>query len=179
MPVSTSDLVIRLSSTTATSGFYFNQTDPNISLGKYMASSQVGTGLHQLWDPISAAENAASTSDYRCLFIHNINASSVFSSGYIFISGQVAGGANVFLGVDATPATTGSFTGVQASSVAGETSVPGGVTFINALTYATGISIGNLNPGHCRGLWVRRDAQNSAAINSDGFYLAVQGESDQ
>lgn len=179
MPISQNDLVFRLSQPTANSGFWFDQTDPNLSLGYYMASAIMATGLNGLFDDVTGAENAAQNQEYRCVFIHNINTSGTLTSGIIFISGEVAGGANLYLGVDPFPASTGRATTQQAVSGVNEDTSPTGVDFYNPLTYATGLAIGNIAPLFCKAIWCRRDPLNGPAVNSDGSYIVIQGDSTQ
>ena len=45
--------------------------------------------------------------------------------------------------------------------------------FSTPTTDGGGLSVGTLAPGQVKGIWVRRTATNSAAINNDGFTLAA------
>ncbi len=48
--------------------------------------------------------------------------------------------------------------------------------FVLPSTAGTGLALGDLLPGYCRAVWIRRTATNSAPIDADGFTLAVTGD---
>lgn len=176
MPVLSTDIQFKLSITTATTGNAVGQPDPNASLGKFLSTSIVPTGLHGLFPAVTGPQNAASTTDYRCIFVRNANTSGTMVSGIIFISGETPGGTNVYLGVDPFAATTGTSTIAQAVTVADVNSAPTGVSFYNPQVYSTGVYIGDIPPLYCKGLWIRRNALNTGAVNNDGFTLVIQSD---
>lgn len=147
------------------------------SLGDQISTTQIPDAtLNALFDDITGAENAASTVDYRCIFIHNSNASNALQSAVMWLSAEVAGGASIAIGVDTTAASAIGSGSAQALTVANETTAPAGVTFSSPTSAGAGISLGTINAGSCRAVWVRRTAANSAALNNDGVTLSVQGD---
>lgn len=177
MPIASTDILIKYSVKTGTAG---NQTAGTAagSLGKYISTTQITTAtLSNLFDAITGAENAVSESEYRCIFVHNNHATLAYQNVFVFISAEVAGGANATIGVDPTAATAVGAASVQAVEVANEDTAPAGVTFSAPTTYATGLAMGTLNAGQCRAVWIRRTATNSVPLANDGVTLRFQGES--
>jgi hypothetical protein len=147
------------------------------SLGDQISTTAwAGGSPNDLFDDISGAENAASTADYRCLFVHNSNASNTLENAVVYLSADTAGGAGIAVGADTTAASAIGSGSQQALTVANETTAPAGVTFSSPTTAGTGVSLGNIPAGQCKAFWVRRTAANSAALSGDGVTLAVAGD---
>lgn len=147
------------------------------SLGDQISTTQwTGGSLNDLFDNISGAENAASTVDYRCIFIHNSNAANTYENVVCWISAETAGGASIAIGVDTTAASAIGSASPQAVSIATETTAPAGISFSSPTTQGAGISLGNIASGSCRAIWIRRTAANTAALSNDGVTLSVAGD---
>lgn len=133
--------------------------------------------LNALFDDISGAENAASTVDYRGLFIHNNNAANIFQNAVIYISAEVALGASIAIATDNIAASAVGSGSTQMATIANETTAPTGVSaFSSPTTVGTGLSLGNIGIAQVKGFWVRRTAANSAALSNDGVTLAIAGD---
>jgi hypothetical protein len=178
VPIATTDLHLRLSIKTGTAGNQAAQPDPNQSLGKYISTTDmVDATLNNLFDDISGDENAASTVDYRCIFIYNAHATLTLLSAVVWLSAEVAGGANAAIAVDNVAASVIGATAAQADQIVNETTAPSAVSaFSSPTTKAAGLALGNIAPGQCRAIWVRRTATNSAALNNDGVTVRVEGD---
>ena len=177
MPITSTDILLKLSTTAGAAG-NSNTSTPNASLGKYISTTQITDAtLNNLFDDISGNENAASTVDYRCIFIHNAHGSLQYQNVVVYLLSEVAGGANIAIGVDPTAASAIGAAPAQAVTIASETTAPAGVSFTSPTTFGAGIAVGNLNAGQCRAIWIRRTATVSAALNNDGVTLRVQGDS--
>jgi hypothetical protein len=136
-----------------------------------------GGSANDLFDNISGAENAASTVDYRCIFVHNSNAANTLENAVVYLSAETAGGANITLAIDGTAASAIASASAQAATIANETTAPTGTGAFSAPTTAgTGLSLGNIPSGQCKAFWVKRTATNSAALSSDGVTIAVTGD---
>jgi hypothetical protein len=147
------------------------------SLGDQISTTQwTGGSLNDLFDNISGAENAASTVDYRCIFIHNSNSANVYENVVCWISAETAGGASIAIGVDTTAASAIGAATQQAVIIASETTAPAGISFSSPTTQGAGISLGNIANGSCRAIWIRRTAANTAALSNDGVTLSVAGD---
>lgn len=150
----------------------------NGSLGKYISTTAWAGGvLNDLYDDISGAENAASTVDYRCIFVHNSNAANTLENAVVYLSAEVAGGASVAIATDNIAASAIGATAAQAAEVATETTAPTGVSaFSSPTTAGTGLALGNIPSGQTKAFWIRRTAANSAALSADGVTIAVTGD---
>lgn len=147
------------------------------SLGDQISTTAwAGGAANDLFDDISGAENAASTVDYRCIFVHNSNAANALENAVVYLSAEVAGGAAIAIGVDTTAASAIGSASAQALTVANETTAPAGVTFSSPTTSGTGLALGNIPAGSCKAFWIRRTASNSAALSNDGVTIAVTGD---
>lgn len=176
MPIASTDILFKLSVTTGP-GNSTAQANPNLSLGEFISTTQVTDAtLHNLFDLITGDENAASDVEYRCIFVHNAHATLTLENAVVWLSAEVAGGANAAISVDTTAASAVGSATAQAKEVVDEQTAPTTQTFTAPTTKATGLSIGNLTAGQVRGIWVRRSATNSAALNNDGVTLRVEGD---
>lgn len=148
------------------------------SLGDQISTTAwAGGSANDLFDDISGAENAASTVDYRCIFVHNSNASNALQNAVVYISAETAGGASIALATDNIAASALGAASAQAAAIASETTAPTGVSaFSSPTTAGTGLSLGNIPAGQVKAFWVRRTAANTAALSNDGVTIAVTGD---
>lgn len=177
MPIVAGDILFKLSTKVGAAG-NANTSTPAGSLGKYVSTTAVsGTALNNLFDDISGDENAASEAEYRCVFVHNNHGSLTLQSAVLWLSAETAGGANMALATDNIAASALADAGAQAAEIANEDTAPTGVSAFSApSTKGTGLALGNIGPGQVKAFWVRRTATNSAAINSDGGTIRVEGD---
>ena len=177
MPITATDLLFKLSVKTGAAGNSTAQADPNQSLGKYISTTALTTALNGLFDNISGAENAASTVDYRCVFVHNAHATLTYQNAVVYLSAEVAGGANIAIATDNIAASLIGASAAQAAEIATETTAPSGVSaFSSPTTAGTGLSLGNIPALSCKAFWVRRTATNSAALDADGVTFGLSGD---
>jgi len=149
------------------------------SLGDQISTTQITDAtLHNLFDVVTGDENAASEAEYRCFFVHNAHATLTWENVVVWLSAEVAGGAVAAIAIDDIAASAIGAAVAQADSIADENTAPGaGVgAFSSPTTKAAGLSIGNLAPGNCRAIWVRRTAANTAALNNDGVTIRCEGD---
>lgn len=176
MAIVASDILIKFSVTTGTNGSSVAGT-PAGSLGKFISTTQLtDASLYNLFDQVSGDENAASTVDYRCFFLHNNHATLTWESVVVYLSSEVALGAVTAIAVDPTAASAIGVAMAQALTIINELTAPVGVTWSTATTKATAASVGNILPGQCKAIWVRRSCTNSAPINFDGVVVACEGD---
>lgn len=178
MSIASADILIKGSTTNGAAGNVTANGGAGTNLGKYATTgSQTDNVLNNLFPDITGDENAQSNADYQCVFIHNNHATLAYQNAVAFISSEVAGGASCSIGVDTTAASAVGSAAAQAVSIAGKNAAPAGIAFSAPTTKGTGLSIGTLNAGQVRGLWVKRQAANSAAVSNDGVTLQVEGDS--
>ena len=182
MAITATDIKYRLAIVTGTAGNQNAQPNPNASLGKYVSTTDLNTGvpLNNLWDDISGDENAASESEYRCLFVCNTHATLTWQNVVVWIQSETAGGASVAIAVDNLAASTLGSASAQAAQIANEDTAPTGVgAFSSPTTKAAGLALGNIGPGQCRAVWVRRTTANTGALDNDGATLRAAGDTAQ
>lgn len=159
MPIVANDLKTYLSGGVGNS-------DPNLSLGGVRSTTLWAGGvLHDLWDVVSGAENAASDTEFRAIYVRNEHATLTALSVVVYVSAETAGGASLAI------ALAGEAVNVAMETVANENTAPVGETFSTPTTLATGLAIGDLAPNAFRGLWLRRTTANTAALANDGGTL--------
>jgi hypothetical protein len=174
--ITQAELIWRYSVTTGTAGNTTAGTAAG-SLGRYISTTAwAGGAANDLFDDITGAENAASTVDYRCIFIYNSNAANAYQNAVAYISAEVAGGASVAIGPDTTAASALGSATAQALTIANETTAPAGVTFTAPTTAATGIALGTIGVGQVKAFWLRRTAANTAALSGDSVTIGISGD---
>lgn len=153
-------------------------TDPDLSLGDEISATEISsTPLNNLFDNVSAAERASGKIDYRCIYVKNEHVTSTLSGTKVFVSTQTPSTDTVVaIALDPAGVGDGSSTGV-AELIPDELTAPVNATFSPPNnTYETALVIGNLDPGECRAIWVRRTVSVGAAARpSDNFILTVTG----
>jgi hypothetical protein len=177
MAITATDIKLRLSVTTGSAGNSSTSSGP-ASLGKYISTTDVPTGVNQFFNSISGTENAGSVVKYRCFFVYNSHATLTLQNAVVWLQGgDPAGGAAVTLAVDTTAASAVGSATAQALTAASETA-PGasvtGLSYSAPSSSSAGISLGNIGPGQCRAVWVKQAAQNSTAVQ-ETVTLAVTG----
>jgi hypothetical protein len=177
MPIVAADILYKFSIKTGSAGNAASQSDGNESLGKYIATNEITTAtLHALFDQVSGDENAASDVEYRCVFIHNNHATLTLQAPLVWLTSEVALGATAAISIDSTAASAIGASAAQALSVTDEGTAPSAITFSAPTTKGAGLSLGDLAAGSCRAVWIRRTANNSAAIDADGVTIRVEGD---
>ena len=178
MAIAASDILFKLSQKVSGNGNDAIGT-PAASLGKNISTTEITDNtLNNLFDDISGDENAASTIDYRCIFVHNNHATLTWTGVVAWLSAEVAGGASIQIAVDAIAASAKADTADQAGTIANETTAPGAQagSFSGPTSKATGLALGDLAPGYCRAIWVKRTAANTVAVDNDGVTISVAGD---
>lgn len=177
MAISSSDILFKYSTKEGTAGNTTAGTAAG-SLGKYISTTTITSAqLNNLFDDVSGDENAAHDVEYRCIFVHNNHATLTLESAVAWISAEVSGGASAAIAIDNLAASAIGSSSAQAASIADEGTAPTGVgTFSSPTTKATGLAVGNIAAGYCRAIWVKRTANDSTALNNDGFTLRVEGD---
>lgn len=178
MAILSTDILVKLSTTSGSAGNTLAQATPSLSLGKYVSTTAYAGGtLHDLFDVINGDSNAASEVDYRCLFVHNNHATLTLIYPILWITAETAGGASVTLASDNITASALGSSSAQAATIAAETTAPSGVSaFSGPTTKATGIALLDVAAGFVKGFWLKRTAANTSAIDSDGVTFRIEGD---
>ncbi|MES9925977.1 MAG: hypothetical protein ABW152_18000 [Candidatus Thiodiazotropha endolucinida] len=146
--------------------------DPNVSLGGAISNNQIPDGgLHNLFDIVSGAESSAGDAEYRCLYVRNNSAQTLFSA-YVYVNVESPSvGSDELIGLGSS--------GVNGTeqTVADEQTAPAGVTFQQANGQGNALAIGDIPAGEHMAIWVRRDiSAGASAYNNDGPTLTVGGD---
>lgn len=163
MPITSSDIQLRLSGGAANS-------NPNASLGGAKSTTQMGTGLHNLFDIVNDGETTSGDTEYRCIYIHNAHATLTMQSARVWISSNTPSTdtqAEIGLG-------TAAINGTE-QTVADESTAPTGVTFGLVATEGAALTIGDIPPGQHKAVWIKRVvAEGAAAYNDDQAAISVK-----
>lgn len=144
------------------------------SLGDQVSTTQITDAtVGNLFDDVSGVEAAAGMTDYRCIFVLNNHATLTLQNATVAVQSQTADGGTVTIAVDNIGATAKGAVTAQAAQIANETTVPTGVGAFGAGP----LSLGNLAPGQCIGVWLRRIVTAGAgSVNPDGVVLRISGD---
>jgi hypothetical protein len=176
MPIASTDLLFKYSTKIGAAGNTTAGTAAG-SLGKYISTTPLQDAvLDNLFDDVTGDENAAGDVEYRCFFIHNNHGSLTLQRAVVWISSEVAGGANTAIGLDPAGINVLGDSDPQAATIATEQDPPTGVAFSAPASKATALEIGDIPAGSVAAIWVRRTATNSAAQNNDGVTIRVEGD---
>lgn len=177
MAITATDILYKTSTTAGAAGNANAQAVAGQSLGKYISTTVITDAtLNNLFPDVTGDENAASNVDYQCYFVHNNHASLTWQSPVAWLSAEVAGGVTAAIAVDTTAASAIGSATAQAVTIANKNTAPAGQSFSAPTTKGTGLAVGNLPNGQCKGIWVRRTAANTSAVNSDGVTVRVEGD---
>ena len=147
------------------------------SLGDQISTTAItDASLHNLFDQISGDENAASDVEYRGFFVHNNHGSLTWENVVVWLSAEVGGGANAAISVDTTGITAVGSASPQMKTIADESTAPATQSFSSPTTKGTALPIGNIPAGSVAGIWVRRSATASGAVNNDGVTIRCEGD---
>jgi hypothetical protein len=156
MAIASTDIIQRLSGGAANAA-------ANSSLGGAKSSNVAPSGL---FDTVSAAEAAAGSIEYRCVYVHNAHGTLTLTSPTAVVQSDTPDSTSIVdigLGTSAVNATE--------QTVANETTAPAGVTF-----GAGPVNLGDIPAGQSRALWLRRTVSAGCpAITGDGYTIRVAG----
>lgn len=161
MPLIAGDFVTRLSGGAA-------NASGNASLGGAKSANAAPTTVDGLFDLVASAEASAGDVEYRCVYLHNGNATSSMLNTVAWISANTPlAGTTIDIGVG-----TSAVNGTE-QTVANESTAPAGVTFSAAATQGAGIALGDLPAGQHRAIWIRRTVTAGATASpNDTFTLS-------
>lgn len=165
MPIISSDIEFRLSGGAS-------NTDPNASIGGAKSSTEIGTGLHNLFDIVGSAETTAGDIEYRCFYVHNAHATLTLEDAVVFIQSNTPSDDTIVeigIGAAAVNATE--------TAIANESTAPGLVVFESAANLESALVIGDIPPGQHQAIWVKRTINaGAAAYNDDQATIRVLGD---
>lgn len=177
MPILTTDIVWKLSTTVGSAGSTTASSGAGTNLGKYMATTAVvNNTLDNVFTDLTGSENTTSQSDYQCVFVHNQNASLTLFNVVVWIS-VPSSVTTIAIATDNIGPIAYNSSSPQAAAIAFDTAIPVGISsFSSPNSQNNGILLGNIPAQNCAALWIKRTATNSAPVNLDGFTLSLYGD---
>lgn len=166
MPILTTDFSTRLSGGSA-------NAVGNSSLGGVKSSTVAPTAVDTLFDQASSAEALAGDVEYRCIYLHNANATSEMLSALVWISANTPlAGSSLAIGVG-----TAAVNGAE-QTVADESTAPSGVAFSEPASQGVGLALGSIPAGQHKAIWLRRTLTAGAgATANDTWSLGYSADS--
>ena len=179
--ITTGEILLKRSIKTGSRRQPSAQPDPNASLGRYVSTTAwAGGTANDLFDDVSGAENAASTVDYRCIFVHNSNTANALQNAVVYISAETAGGAIIALAADTTAASALAAAAARPRNPRRRDDPGAGVTGASPTPPRrrppSGVALGTIGAGQVKAFWIRRTAANTAALSNDGVTITVSGD---
>lgn len=165
MSVIAADFQLRLSGGAA-------NASGNASLGGAKSNNQASATVDQLFDAVAAAEASAGDVEYRCVYLHNANATDTMTAARVWVqSNTPLAGTTIDIGVG-----TAAVNGTE-QTIANESTAPAGVAFSAPANAAAGLALGDIPPGQHKALWIRRTITAGAGASpSDPFTLGLDAE---
>lgn len=165
MSIITADFVTRLS------GGASNAVG-NASLGGAKSSTAASTSVDGLFDAVTAAQAAAGLVEYRCIYLHNANASDTMTAARVWISANTPlAGTDLAIGVGTAAVNA------TEQTIANEATAPSGVSFSSPSTAGTGLALGDIPATQHKAIWLRRTVTaGSGASANDTFTLGFDAE---
>lgn len=120
----------------------------------------------QLFDDVSKADSFNGDIEYRCYYIKNVHDTDSFLDIVLFMGQQPTPGSVAF-GKDPNGPGDGLAYGA-AVTVANENTAPLGVSFSTNNSEPGGVSVGELAPGECIGVWLRRTVTARNTTSNSG-----------
>lgn len=156
MAILSTDIIQRLSGGAS-------NTSAIASLG---GAESTTTAPAALFDTVTAAQAAAGLVEYRCVYIHNANASLTLIGAAAQVQSDTPDATSIIdigVGSSAVNATE--------QTVASESTAPSGVTF-----GAGPVALGDIPAGQYRAIWLRRTiSAGCPAITGDSYTIRVSG----
>lgn len=149
-----------------------SNSDEDASLGGVKSSTEASTSVNGLFDPVSAAEAVAGLVEYRCVYLHNANASDLMENATVHVSANTPlAGTTIDIGVG-----TAAINGTE-QTIADEETAPSGVTFSAPSSQGAALALGSIPAGQHKAIWIRRTVTaGSGNSANDTFSLEYNSE---
>lgn len=135
------------------------------------ANTGVEVTFSLLFDKVLPSEAVAGSTEYRCVYVRNINGSSPMPNGkFHVVTDTVAANTSLEIGV-------GSYVvdGVE-QTIADETTAPIGVAFSAPTTQETGLDIPTLAAGEHQAIWFKRIIGAGASSGAESATFEISGD---
>jgi hypothetical protein len=172
-----SDLLLKVSTTSGAAGNTTAQAAPSTgSLGKYISTTPLAAvSLANLFPATVTISEVV----YRCIFVYNNTSSGNTLQGAVvyLLGGDPSGGATVTIAVDPTAASPIGSAAAQAGTTSGSSVPTTTPAFATPTSVATGLSLGDIPPGYCKAIWIKRVSPATMPVPgiTENITLAVSG----
>lgn len=142
-----------------------SNTDPSLSVGGEMSSTEVSSLLNGLFDAVSAGEATTGLVDYRCIYLQNTNLTNTVNDVKLWIQSQTSSpNTDIAIGLDLAGPNGEAGTDPEEPTY----SIPGDV--------GSGLDMGNLTGEDFYAFWIRRTVNPGASsAASDASQLRISG----
>jgi hypothetical protein len=147
-------------------------SSPDAALGGAISTTQIGSGVHNLFDQVSGAESSAGDTEYRCFYVKNAHGTLALQGAKVWIqSNTPSTGTTVRIALG-----TSAINGTE-QTVVDESTAPTGVTWSTAADEANALSITDLPAGQHKAIWVERViTAGASAYSDDQATIRVKGD---
>jgi len=123
--------------------------------------------LHNVFGPITGAQNRDGITQYKIIAVVNEHASLPLTAARIYFRTVQSGGANIAMALDT----------LGPANKTGVVWTVGGTptTFVSPVTFGTGLLVSTLNPGFAVAIWLRRSISSAAALRPEKTTLTIAG----
>lgn len=130
----------------------------NTDLSLFKAASNLGGAIsaieltgakHELIDKFTGSETRDGTTIYACIYVKNKGAEQAENVTVHIDNETTHGSMNVQIGLGA------SAINANEPSIANEKTAPAGVSFVEANSEESGLSVGSLSAGECKAFWLK------------------------
>lgn len=123
----------------------------NASIGGAKSSEIMSASTDALFDKVTPSQASGGAVEYRCIYLHNANATETMLAARAWISAQTPLASTVLaIGVGAAAVNA------TETAIANEGTAPAGVTFSEPSSADAGLALGDIPAGQHRAIWVRR-----------------------
>lgn len=144
----------------------------NASIGGAKSSEIMSASVDALFDKVTPSQASGGAVEYRCIYLHNANATATMLAARVWISAQTTlAGTVLAIGVGAAAVNA------TETAIANEATAPAGVTFSEPASADAGLALGDIPAGQHRAIWIRRTATaGTIASDSDAWELGFDCE---
>lgn len=144
----------------------------NASIGGVKSSEVMSAATDGLFDAVTAAQAAAGLVEYRCIYLHNANATGVMTAARVWVNANTPlAGSTLDIGVGAAAVNA------TETAIANEATAPASVSFSAPSSAGAGLALGNIPAGQHRAIWLRRTITAGAGASaSDAWELGFDCE---
>ncbi len=182
MPIVTGDLKLKKSLHVVAAGVDNGNTNDlevgSLGLGVDM-NADVTSVINSLFDPISSSEAITGKTDYRCVYVVNDHGSLSLYDAKIYLSANtISDKTKIEIGVDPV-AVNGENSEIALDNEHDTTNKLDAVMWGEHASFSDGISIGTLEAGKQRAIWIKRTVEAGAVAVQGGATIAFVGDTDE